>query len=203
MSKCIIIIGTPRSGTSCVGGIMHNLGINMGDELIPADDRWNPMGFFQDDVFEQILHESIGKWKFPPLTTSKNNNLKIKQYVKKRQKDQIWGLKSNRIIYFLKEFLDAAVDYKIIRTQRNITKSIQSWASITGDGDDSPYNPIRKVNSNINDAFEELKITPDLIVDYDAMIENPEITVQNIANVCGVPSTSESIKFINSSLRHF
>ena len=53
-STCILVLGTPRSGTSCVAGILHHLGVVMGEQFLEADD-WNPAGYFQDVEFETFL----------------------------------------------------------------------------------------------------------------------------------------------------
>lgn len=203
MSKCILVIGVPRSGTSCVAGILHHLGIDMGEKLMPADNRWNPAGFFQDEELENILHNDIGLWKFPDWTTSKRKNPNLVKYFKKRNKSNLWGVKSNRLIYCLEEFLTAVSDVTIIRTQRDLSKSIQSWESLSGDGDGHEYNPIRRMYNAIEKGFQELGVKEDLIVNYDRLIEDPTETVASIAQICGVELNNDAINFINSNLRHF
>jgi hypothetical protein len=57
MKNCLIF-GSGRSGTSMVGGILHDAGYFMGEDLYPARGS-NPKGFFENDyingINEQIL----------------------------------------------------------------------------------------------------------------------------------------------------
>lgn len=73
----ILIIGMHRSGTSLLSSIVHALGVNVGDDLYPADPA-NPAGYFEDracvDIQERILRrlgqpwsEKNGMLPFPSL----------------------------------------------------------------------------------------------------------------------------------------
>lgn len=67
MSKktVIVILGMHRSGTSALGGIVHTLGISMGDNLFsPSED--NKKGYYEDkDIVllnEKILKNISSRW---------------------------------------------------------------------------------------------------------------------------------------------
>ncbi len=50
--KALIILGSDRSGTSALGGVLNNLGISMGKVLMPPAEE-NPKGFYENvDVTE-------------------------------------------------------------------------------------------------------------------------------------------------------
>ncbi len=46
-SRCAIVIGMHRSGTSLTAGLLAAMGVDMGAHLVPAD-RQNPRGYFED-----------------------------------------------------------------------------------------------------------------------------------------------------------
>ena len=69
MTKAFIVLGTPRSGTSLVAGMLHNGGTRMG-YLLNRPQPANPAGFFEDMEFiwiNQAILESVGcAWNLPP-----------------------------------------------------------------------------------------------------------------------------------------
>ena len=75
--KNTLIFGSGRSGTSMLGGILHDAGYYMGENLYPARDS-NPKGFFENDfingINEKILvnYDEKQSWtrKFFKRTTS-------------------------------------------------------------------------------------------------------------------------------------
>ena len=46
-AQALVVVGMHRSGTSLTAGILERLGIDMGQQLIPADST-NPRGFYED-----------------------------------------------------------------------------------------------------------------------------------------------------------
>ena len=43
-----IVLGMARSGTSAIARGLKALGIDLGQQLTPANHTWNPKGFFED-----------------------------------------------------------------------------------------------------------------------------------------------------------
>lgn len=74
---CFLVIGMHRSGTSLLASLLEGLGIDLGDDLYPAD-RHNPAGYFEDrtcmEIQERMLlelrcpwHSVAGTRALPPL----------------------------------------------------------------------------------------------------------------------------------------
>ena len=49
VKQTVVILGMHRSGTSLTAGILHLLGVNMGDRLLPAD-KFNAQGYFENQI---------------------------------------------------------------------------------------------------------------------------------------------------------
>ena len=65
VKKCILILGMHRSGTSALAGVLHQLGISMGKNLIaPASD--NPKGFYENENITLFNENEL----LPALNTS-------------------------------------------------------------------------------------------------------------------------------------
>ena len=194
----IIILGTPRSGTSCIAGILHNLGIHMGYRL-KCGDAWNPIGYYQDEDIEAILHKYLGDWQFPKWTTMQTS-AEVKQWAQNRaEENRVWGVKSNRLVYYLQSFLEGAGPTKIILTKRNIEHSKASWQARSGDEPD----PVINIAEAIPAALDACGVKPDLIVDYDHLVENPIFGVTKIARVCGVKVNVDAINIVRKDYRRF
>ncbi len=70
MQKCIVVMGMHRSGTSALMGVLHTLGVELGENCLnPAED--NPKGFFENkeivDINEKILRSLNSSWDSPFL----------------------------------------------------------------------------------------------------------------------------------------
>ena len=60
MTQPILVVGTGRSGTSAVAGILHKLGVHMGDRFVETGAE-NPYGTFECRKFQQInSHREAG-----------------------------------------------------------------------------------------------------------------------------------------------
>ena len=63
MNNCLVL-GSGRSGTSMMGGILNDAGYFMGDDLYPGRDS-NPKGFFENaeinEINEKILEHYDSK----------------------------------------------------------------------------------------------------------------------------------------------
>lgn len=88
-SKCLIVLGMHRSGTSALTGVLSLLGIHSGDSLQPAMEGVNPKGFWEHaeiiSIHAQLL-ELFGsswddenplpqQWSQSPLTIAIRNKI--------------------------------------------------------------------------------------------------------------------------------
>ena len=118
-----IVIGTGRSGSSTVAGILHNkMGIFMGQEFRKPNEK-NPDGFWEDVEF------ASPNWKF--LNGKINYPRWIKEIfaviAKRESWDAPWGFKDPDATHFLGLYLSFFKNPKIIRCKRNkelVTKSL-------------------------------------------------------------------------------
>lgn len=111
----IVVLGMHRSGTSMVSGLLHKMGVNMGERLLKGGVS-NPKGYFEDLDFlalnRHILKESDGSWNNPPLkkklqkSIDKNQN-KIKKIINiKNKKSKLWGWKEPRTVLTIDAYMN-------------------------------------------------------------------------------------------------
>jgi hypothetical protein len=109
ISKCIVVTGMHRSGTSALMGVLHRLGVDLGSNYLnPSDD--NPRGFFENynivQINENILNSFNSSWDdIFPLPDEWWTQDHVQQYkqeiieiVRQQMGDEaIFGIKDPRI----------------------------------------------------------------------------------------------------------
>ena len=102
--KSIVVLGMHRSGTSLVAGILHRVGVHMGDRLMQANVH-NPFGYYENWDFvvlnDLILHSAGGSWDDPPsrdaiLQQKHKFEHAIKTCIRMNEKEPYWGWKDPR-----------------------------------------------------------------------------------------------------------
>lgn len=117
-----IVIGTGRSGSSTVAGILHNkMGIFMGEEFRKPDKK-NPNGFWEDVEFASPNWKFLnGKINYPKWID------KIFEVIATRKNSGIpWGFKDPDATHFLGLYLSFFKNPRIIRCKRKEELVIES-----------------------------------------------------------------------------
>lgn len=216
---CIIVLGMHRSGTSALAGMLYNLGIPMGKELLePAPD--NPKGFYENKRItafnDQILLSEIGtRWDdvlpFSLEKISKNNSLKEKALTileEDYKNEFIFGIKDPRmciLLPFWQEIIKTLeVEIKILFLYRNplevayslfhrngfsLGKGLILWAK---------YNLYAEYHSR---RFKRMFIS------YQDLLYNPLYSIKKIEESLDISfpklEKDEIIKFLEKKLKKF
>jgi hypothetical protein len=117
-----IVIGMGRSGTSYVASVLHEAGIDMGEELKPADEQ-NEAGYFEDlEVLR--MHQSwleergmsfVSVSDEFPLELDAARREKISSYIERRESSsRPWGLKAPGILFFWPAWQDALPETTVL-----------------------------------------------------------------------------------------
>lgn len=198
MSTCIMVLGTPRSGTSCVSGVLSNLGLFVGERLLPPT-QMNARGFFQDAEFEELF-DSCPEWmpKYPGKDLCDAG--KLHALIEKRCREhEMWGVKV-RLGAFIVNEVERACEVKLIVLDRDRQQSIDSLASWSLDRDQDPAQVIDRAKRAIEAACEGRDVLP---VSYEKLLHSPEVEVNRIAEYAGLPPTPEAISFVQPHLRRY
>ncbi len=111
----VVILGMHRSGTSLIANFMHAIGVDIGQDMAPADE-WNAAGYWESrtifQIHETILEELNCTWKTPPLhlpaNWRRNSNIQqlksgLLEFVRSEcdRTDKMWGFKDPRTAILL------------------------------------------------------------------------------------------------------
>lgn len=212
MSICVLVIGTPRSGTSCVAGLCHKLGIMMGEPLIsedgnprfdwPGADEWNATGYFQDAPIENlesaIFSDGFEGWPVEKLQPE--HEARLAEIIALRESYGVdWGSKTSRMGFILPHFLRLCKsDVRIITTIRRRSESVASWKAMIGHSDKKSQ-AIIDAAATVRDTVKTLGV-PTLNVLFDDLMTSIGI-VEQIADFIGCKVTDEAKTHIDAGLR--
>jgi hypothetical protein len=213
-NNCILVIGTPRSGTSLVAGILHTLGVRMANKLGDGWDMgdantWNAKGFFEDGTVVGLL------WKYcgdiipdAPVTITQIQRHDLRNAILRRKQDAVrggtqWGVKSCMIAFFFEEFIALCPDnIKVIVTQRDPEASIQSWAAMRKCSLEESQRAINSCALAVSRVLSTSSV-PIMTVNINDLVNSPQTTVRSLADFVGVPSSPEAEAFPDSALLRF
>jgi len=215
--KTVVVLGTARSGTSMVGGILHILGIDIGKKLVEAD-KFNPYGYFEDKDFIHLSDEILGSarknyWQFPSYekiqAQKEKFDNKIRKLIKKKSKNkQIWGWKDPWTSLIIELILPYLSNPHFIVIFRDLIGTAKSTVEFTKNKEEEFW-----VKKRIN-FFHALKLTnfhnqiilnflekyadlPRIFIPFGGIINNPIKEAKRIADFLGIRLTEKKIQEIN------
>ena len=184
----IIVLGAPRSGTSAVAGILHNLGVFMAKHFGDLPDKDNPRGYYEDRDFidlhtarvcELIDDETlIGTAKF---------FLSIRRSLNAR-----YGWKELRTINFYHIYKELCPNAKVIYAHRADERKAISSISEKFDVSEKDAQTVYYTSK---DVFE-LQFMPNFecaSIKLEDIRENPIGAVMGIAKFCDIEPTKLSL----------
>jgi len=213
LSRCVLVVGLPRSGTSCIAGVLHHLGVNMGETLYHGPSDWNAQGSFLDAEFEALMSKLFRGTSNPSRLDIEDRSAirqEVRDWVANRLRQRpIWGLKTYRLVYLF-PLLDRLDDVRIIAPERKLSESVESVKLRTGVIAEWREEDPRR-SQYVADRFARLKAERDKsltetkhpihAVSFDALLDDPATQVGLIASFIGVPVTQAAVSFVDPSQR--
>jgi len=168
MSNVILVAGTGRSGTSAVAGVLHKLGVHMGDEFVDATHA-NKYGTFEELEFFVTIRSSginFDEW--------------LDDYIMRRSDGhEYWGIKDPMLTRAFPVVASHLNNVKVIIARREEVPSVNSYlyayhskVNIARDW----YSTWDTILAESLDGYQGEV----LFIDYDDMIENPLREVDRI-----------------------
>jgi len=113
-SKVLVLTGFHRSATSATANYLFNAGLNMGNELMPANIN-NPRGYFEDipavKLHEAEFDKAGTSWQFHDEVSLNTKESFLTKYIAQRSsQNSHWGVKDPRICLFLDDWHKALGD---------------------------------------------------------------------------------------------
>lgn len=220
-NKLIVVIGMHRTGTSLITRGLQVMGVNLGDNLLPAMADVNAKGFWEDadiNAFNiEMLHAINSEWDF--LTPITDNNIQQLQqqgfFLKavellrsKVAQASIFGLKDPRIAKLLpfwdQVFAHCNYDVSYILTIRHPLSVVKSLQKRDGFVAEKAY---LLWFTHVVTALTFSNKKNVSLTDYDFFMQNPASELHRLANEINLPIDNDELniflnEFIDNNLRH-
>lgn len=222
--ELIVVLGMHRSGTSVVTRGLQALGVDLGENLMPAKEGNNERGFFEDlDIFnlnERILSALGTTWHAVcPIDARAFSDVRLDGFkleavdiLSNRLKSgRIWAFKDPRtcrLLPFWQEiFAHLDLNCRYLLVNRNPISVAKSLAARDGF-------PVAKSYilwiEHVLGAVKGSAGRPRLVVDYDSVMAAPTLQLQRLGkwlNLSGLALSENAIdeyaaRFLTNDLRH-
>jgi hypothetical protein len=204
--SCVIVLGLPRGGTSAVAGVIHRLGFNMGDKLMPAFEV-NPKGFYEDMTFVNLHNRLMSDKDRDPreeyIVPEDNPGWDhYGQQIAVKSNQERWGVKDPKMCFFLKAFLGfVRGPVKIVHVQRRFHDSVHSYMKLWGGmSRDEAILRLGRYRYSLAKNMATVKDVPFFQVGYEFMCKHPKRTVLELARFLDVEPSPEAMEFIDPQL---
>lgn len=208
----VFVTGVPRSGTSAVAGVLHRLGVWMGD-IFPDTDARNSKGYYEYVPLTRLHAAALNDTDAERLPGITPRMIKGHSYhldkieyraILKRINRPLWGIKDPRLIFpnLLDDLVSMTGPCKLIYTRRSATASAESWCKMMV----IARGPARRFIADCRVLLDRTVagFTDDkLEVDYNRLVDEPEAAVKEIAGFVGVAANGEAVGFVDKRLRHW
>lgn len=205
----IAVLGPFRGGTSCCAGLLHHLGVSMGQSW--STIRGNPRGTYEARHLAQFCRRAYREHDMTPQLDYQGRVDGLRRWLHSRRRSVTAptpiGAKHPALCLMVPEVLAAwpAVQFVVIR--RPLDESVASLRKLGwGWPPDSIEPTLRRM---IETRDQDLAaVSPDrvLAVDYDDLLANPAAAAQRLADFAGVRPTPDqlaaALATVDPALRH-
>jgi len=120
-----MVLGSHRSGTSMIAGMLHLLGVNMGDGHLMPPTPANPKGHYEDMRFYRLNETVVTDWKNPTLWDDEDIREAYWDLADEiGMKCSVWGIKDPRMCItggmMVEEFTGGGTEVRMIIVDRDI-----------------------------------------------------------------------------------
>ena len=172
MSKCILVLSVGRSGSSAVAGMLHHLGVFMGDVFEPSDGN-NIYGTFEHLAFVNLNRAVI--------TGQANED----EYRAMDRKLPLWGIKDPQLCLTAHLLIPHIENIHIIVVRRNPDKAVDSYNRAYLSGIDYARAWYDRTNDYLENQLEQFD-GPVLNIWWDDVTQNSTEMARKMADFIGV-----------------
>ncbi len=136
-SLCFLVVGVPRSGTSCISGLLHKMGVDMGAGHFQGADAFNRRGYFEDLRWRMVTQRVTGRGydlraADPEFAVGKRQRRLWRKLAKECAQKPLWGIKDTWMPFvgrWVIPIIEAqGVTVRMIVTERDRVASVASVA---------------------------------------------------------------------------
>ncbi len=207
----VVVLGLYRSGSSCVAGMLHCLGVHMGGVMHETSVDECPTGTFEALSLCKVC------WKayLQPSTERRMSDRvlvgRLSRWIRRHRREaarqgKVAGVKHPLLCAMVPELLATFPNLKIISIDRSVEESVRSlvamgWWEATADECD-------RLQRYLWDQKQTgLAGTDHLVMDYKALLAEPKDHIDRIVAYLGIEPSAEqlaaTLEFVDPQLKRF
>lgn len=219
-SRCVVVLALPRSGSSCVAGALHRLGVDLGEGFLQPADESNARGYFEDMRWGSVNKALAGRYytinepSWLPDRARKSYMSVLRTCLNK----PIWGMKSPRlcqVLHLILPMLEGVCDVRLVHVCRDWDTNV---ASLQQHSETAYRGRLRMTRDEAEalllkwQAALERQLAgfggPILEVSYDDLIDGPVSELKKLESFCfeGIMKLSAGVEdaeaWLSPLLRH-
>jgi hypothetical protein len=197
----VAVLGSNRSGSSCVAGVLHLLGVSMG-ERFQKPDKANPKGYFEALGLKPIVRKRQS-------SRARVQELRKWRDTRARTNPTIFGGKYYQMCHIVSDLAKAWPGMKVIATDRPVAEILASIER-AGFRKQIPMSRresrVRRLIADRDRDLAALKI-PTLRVAFSELVLSPMEVIDKIVEFLGISPTeqqrADAAAFVDPKLKHF
>lgn len=217
-SRAIFVLSLPRSGSSCVAGALHRLGVDMGEGHWQPADASNSKGYYED-LRWQYLNKQLAGFQYDAIRVHTLPQRYFEAYrdlFELCSRKPLWGVKAPRMAFVFPLIQPIGVSFcelRVVVVRRNIddvVASLQRHSEVAYGGRRKMSVPQAKNVIGVwQRALDVAAVGHNgrvFEVSYEALLDETEDALSALAAFCfegmGQPDTREAVEWIDPSMCH-
>ena len=201
-NEVIVVLGMSRSGTSCLTGLLEQVGVYLGD--VRKWNRFNAKGNQENpkinSLQEDLFIANNGNWRSPPdMVIWSDIHKKIRdEIIRSYEGHGCWGLKDPRTLFCLEGWLEVLPSFKLIGAFRHPHHVAMSLNRRDNLPIEQGYQIWFRYNKKL--LFYKNKYDfPVISFDSDNYLEKARKVIEEM----NIGNRGEKFDFFDPSLRHY
>jgi hypothetical protein len=201
----VVVLGQFRSGSSCVAGVLHALGIDMGPSHRDPCPR-NPKGYFEDAALSELCQKAFRE----PAMTRDAEAVPDEEIVRRLADWAVRRVPADppaamigakhptlclMVPHIVRAWGDAA---RLVAVDRDPSLSARSWRIRTPEAS-AAVARMRDERDRALASIDHLRVS------YDRLLDEPHVEIQRLCRWLGVRPGSDAldraVEFVDPSLR--
>ena len=207
--KTIIVLGM-RSGTSLVAGLLHDMGIYMGENFQLPDEK-NAKGYFEEITIRDTINKYLlngDRFSAKPVRTVQLEHLaSLKEAIDAQKKEPMWGFKAPGACFAIKA-IELFVDNPMyIMCTRDVSEVGQSLEKEQQHSYPRGFNCTNYATYMQHTMHEETRGNPRHEVKYSEILAHPEREIYELGKFIGLDIDESDrmrlAKRVDPTLQHY
>ena len=211
--KGLLILGSPRSGTSCTAGCVGLCGVSLGKEVSPVKDQYNEKGYFENqkilDFNRRALFVMGIAWHTVDLKPGQLRRLQqlhgeFQEVLKDQFTEPVFAIKDHRIALLQSLYLPGLAEFgaeiSLLIVKRNIEAVVKS---LQRRHPEMPVSQAEEIYHGHYRLYEQID-RPRYTIQFEDLVKAPADTMRGFCDFWDIEFEAERTvtEFVEGKLVH-